>query len=239
MTLAELQRATLRRLGDTAWEDIGVATTVEDGEPTVSTLAGLTEEINIAYRDAVNELDMQGRVYEFFTQDVTYAAGTQSKDLYTVLTKVPRKILWVKYYPNGDTTQEPRRVTMPHSGNRAWSRGFGVLWPPSRNQSPPQMDLTAFTLSFTEVPTQQWILQIGYAAVTTALSGSTDVPVQIPPMHHHYIALKAAFTLLGGEDGAPQWIVSALNDQREKLESDPGLNTFTPRIPGAWKRRRA
>ena len=157
-----------------------------------------------------------------------------------MLTAVPRRILWISYYPENDLSRQPRRVEMPRRGNRRWTRGAyaGTTWWPSyAGTNRPVMDLTGFKLAFTDMPDRTWVIQVGSVPVVADMVSNSDTPDSIPPMHHHYIATKAALTLLGGEDGAPQWIISLERDQRSKLENDTGLNEFSPRVPGAWRRR--
>lgn len=231
MNFLALQKLCMARLGDTD----GIA--VSPLDPTVTSLAMLKVEIQAAYEDAVNVLDEYGCFYDYSQDDLTFAAGTREMDLTTELSTFPRKLLFVGVYPNNDTTLDPVPAIMPRGGDRRRARTYGG-WPYTARRpmgvSSRYMYLRgAYVLGFVNQDQTERIVQVGYAPVCETLSSDSDIPTQVPPAHHEYIAQLAAFNLAGGEDSAPTDMVRRMAVLEDRLRSSATrFNKFSYTIPG-------
>lgn len=242
MTLAELRRMTLRRAGDLAFRELGSDNSVEADDPTICTLADLDEEINAAYEEAVNVLEQANADLTFLYEDVSYAAGVDEKDLSSALTRTPRYVESIKWYPDNNTSNEPLPVETPFMGNRKRAESYATsYWNgyPASGTGRPFVYLDGYTLGIIGKDIPATTLQVGYAPVITALSDASDTPDLVPVQFHQYIATVAAVNLLAGEDGAPQWLINRMAKLEDQMVARPRtrLNRYSTRVPGAWTPR--
>lgn len=203
MNFGDLRNLCLSRCGDVAFFRGAPG-------PTIAPLARVNAELNSAYEDLVNVLAMHHYFHVETYEDVTWPANTREIDLESELASVPRELLYVGVYPAGTgggalpypVFQRGDHATI--ATNRASQRRVGGF-------EASAYYLTGNTLGRNQLISEAQTVHVGYAPLVETLSSDGASPAQAPANLHQYIAQRAAFVLLGGANGAPQFVREELN----------------------------
>lgn len=212
MTVAEMQKLVLRRLGEAP--DFVTALT-----PSMTDLATVLDELQRAYEEAVEILADNNFYMVQTSEDIAYSIGDKEKNLWPSTRTVPatgdlsgtsevRKVLFVGIYPANDTTKNPRRAVFPYRDGFAEPATIGAGGLRGKTL---MMYQRGQKLGFYQTLTAAQTVQVRYAPAVETLA--TNAPIQVPDAHHRFIAQKAAVEIAKAEEG--DWV--SLDRELERL----------------------
>lgn len=230
MTFQQLYELALSRAGDVSYFRGAPA-------PTIMPLAQVKIEVNSAYEDLVGVLGENHYFHVETYEDVAWPASQKELDLESALSSVPRELLYVGVYPSNAGSTDPYPV---------FTRGDGrtVVTGRGRNTRVGGFEASAYYLTGNVLGrninrTAAETVHIGFAPLVETLTNTTDVPAQAPSDMHQYIAQRAAYMMVGGANGAPQFIATELARLYEQVARKATLkrSRLGKRVPGFGSRK--